>query len=216
MNCSIPGRYWFHPLWGSGQKVKSSVSTYTGPFEMKTTEWLYARCEELTQVFVFNRFNQTIYERAKNLSKTRESSETLRGTSVIVALMDAVSRAHYLRTMPATDGFLLSLKDGDFEVFNFSNYHAVGFNSIQNKLPMMAGVPYRDFAPVTKTGTMASAQTNRTKCELFKDWIYDLYRENGYVSLHGGTHCGVEGNFPGNDPSGYFPKSRRVVDHFCE
>jgi hypothetical protein len=37
-------------------------------------------------------------------------------------------------------------ESGEYEVFNFSQYHAVGWNSIQNKAPMFGGTAYQSLA----------------------------------------------------------------------
>jgi hypothetical protein len=218
MNCSDSANayYWFNPDLGTGKSVSANPSGYSSPVELKTTEWVISKCRGETGVDVFNRFKQKLHDKAKELYLTSYSSSSspLLGTNVIISLMDSISRAHFIRTMTTTNSFLNSLRGSGYEVFNFTNYHAVGWNSIQNKAPLFGGVPFKYFSTVKETGTWAKGGENRTVCNNFNQWIYDLYREKGYVSLHGGTLCGVPGNFPDDDPPHYFPTNRTVVDYF--
>lgn len=61
--------------------------------------------------------------------------------SVLLLQLDATSRAHLLRMIPHSLGLLRAMAaNGGATLYDFPHYSIVGFNSIPNMVPMLAGV----------------------------------------------------------------------------
>jgi len=61
--------------------------------------------------------------------------------SVLMLMLDATSTAHFERMMPSTRELLDALKaSAAVRTYTFSRYSIVGYNSIPNMVPMLAGV----------------------------------------------------------------------------
>ena len=82
------------------------------------------------------------------------SSASAARLSVLLLMLDATSHAHLARMCPATLALLMQWRDsgargggggGGVRVYEFPNYTPVGYNSIPNMVPLLAGVDHPTF-----------------------------------------------------------------------
>ena len=139
-------------------------------------ECVVATCGEKTNLLVQNRPRSEVISRV--LSHHGDASLDIQARpSFNLVLIDALSRAHFLRTLPKTVQLLRSLaeKDDDgVEVFEFFRYHIVGSVTIANMPQMLGAYPADDVTYWSKGSQCAECDEN---------WLNRRLKKRGYVTM---------------------------------
>jgi hypothetical protein len=215
-------------MWGRPREEDKfeNVVEYKEPLEFENEELVVAVCdfmqgsgksaklEPQLNVYYRNVPRPELYRRARQRQRAleRAGSRALLGLNVVVLQMDAVSRLHFLRSLPRSDAFLRELDEaGDvYRVFNFSGLNVVGYDSVENFPTLYSGFRYdlflKQFHDVNASlplnewrwsGDNGAALGQNTRNQSAPDgtllrpntWLWDLYRSRGYVTLHGDELC---------------------------
>lgn len=130
-----------------------AVKEYKGkPVELRhNEEWAYGTCDEskttmLEGAVYSHRVNQERLDEAKELmKKMQEQAETkfkstkTKPITVLILVFDSLSRRHFYRKLPQTQGFLNKLDSEKFSVFDYKIHNVMGDNSLPNVYPVWTG-----------------------------------------------------------------------------
>jgi len=127
---------------------------YTKPVELKDVEAVYVNCGDQSKLVV------RIAGRRVPPEKEKQPADKL---NVLVVYFDAVSRRHFIRSLPKTVKTIEKIsKKGITHLNQFFRYGVVGFNTLKNSNALYAGRQYNE----KESGVP----------------IWEVYKNRGYVT----------------------------------
>ncbi len=107
-----------------------------------------------------------------------------KGPHVVVVVIDALSRANLMRTMPAVRERMLKMNsspDSKAEAVGFPSYHTVGFNTPPNEIPMFTGKP--------RAKRFTTGRRFFPDEEVTTPWVWQQLRGEGWVTSRASQWC---------------------------
>ena len=152
-------------------------------------------------------------ERAEAMWRTQRESGVSLPPHVLVVMIDAVSRPQFIRALPKTLGVLLH--HDSQSAFDFQRFSIVGAYSPPNRYAFFSGYPFPDpqvyfnfvflfahiFPPPPQTYGCQSqslypdspfqemAGIDYTKTKRQNIWMWELYKQYGYVTFSARDFC---------------------------
>ncbi|CAG9312109.1 unnamed protein product [Blepharisma stoltei] len=158
MNCSN-GKGWYslginpHEEMTGFQVYLEDLNEYKGaPITLKHgEEWAFGTCTEKKKTLFEGatyslRRNQTAIERTQqkmkemqHKAKVAHNSTETKPLTVIILIIDSLSRRHFYRKLPKTIEYLNSIDSSKFSLFDFKIHNVMGDNSLPNTYPVWTG-----------------------------------------------------------------------------
>jgi hypothetical protein len=167
------GRYPQHFNW---QNVSN--------FPISTSEWLLTRCGSKKSGILRNLFNSTSAFRALSISKGLQSkSSAFRPLTVILLVLDSVSRQSFYRNLKKTVAFL-NQDSPNYEVFDFLLNNAQGEKTSENLAPLLYGKNLEHLQNVFNEASIFD-EKDWKKFEEYqeKHAIWKKFERQGFVTL---------------------------------
>lgn len=118
----------------------------------------------------------------------------LRPLNVILIVVSSLSELHFQRTMPQTLKYLEYLQEktqktptmSNTHVFHYEKYHAVASSVLKNQISLFTGISShkRDFSKPEIYKLWLDENADKKA-----EWLWDLYRNSGYVTMFSEEHC---------------------------
>lgn len=168
---------------------------YKKPIKLhKNEEWAFGSCSEEDTIEgatyrhrpkddVISRVQAQMKEQQKKAYDKYGVNQTMPLT-VIILLLDSVSRESFYRNLPKTLEFLKSLNPSSFTVHDFKTHNVVKDNSIDNQYPTWTGKAYKH----------VTNQEQKENNEKFKDLIEDkaiwgYLKKKGWATMFAAEFC---------------------------
>ncbi|CAG9322490.1 unnamed protein product [Blepharisma stoltei] len=176
-------------------KFPTNWRVYTSPLDIGNTEFGFTKCSNLEkQAWLHNIFSEKISEKSLNkvieIAKESRLSKKLRPQTVLVLLVDAVSRQHFYRSMKRTVSFMNeNIVNGKFSqnhtVYDFANGNAHGTKTLTNLIPMLFGRSYLDhLSAINKLSLKNNGDEAKFK-KVQEEIIWKHYEKYGFVTMLG-------------------------------
>lgn len=151
----------------------------------ENSEFLIVRCLKSYDekfAFVFNRYNDQISKRAKEIEISLKGNSTL---SVLMLVFDSVSRGSAYRNWPKTMNFLNEMKKYHdyFSFYDFENPLVTGVHTRPNMVPIIYGQSESEHNKYFKGAKYDSLWPSKKYLELQSRAIWSHYWEKGYTTL---------------------------------
>lgn len=112
----------------------------------------------------------------------RDSNSKKLEYNVVMLLVDALSRKHFLRSCPTVQSTLDQLREqGEIAFYDFDTYHALGPNSVFSLVPMLTGFD-TDSTGDGRHHTQLFNRTEQLPSLSLDDFIPIHYRNRGYAT----------------------------------
>ena len=150
-----------------------------GPIIHENVEFGLGTCKRDKNIFhnavLQPKFNKTAYSNALKKIKTEKP------TIIYFLTIDSFSRAHFFRKLPKTVEYFNNLhkKHPDLAIYDFKLHSTFGRSSVENQISILG--KYENFVYEFKG--------NQDIDKLGKDAIWNILREEGYISLMGFDDC---------------------------
>lgn len=168
MNCS-GGKGWYYlgNRWDEErlgyEEQQPRLREYTEKVKTEGAEWAYGTCSDVPRVkpegAVYRlrprpEVRQRVETDMRKLQKAAEyqHGETqTRPLTVLMIVLDSLSRKHFYRKLNNTVDFLNQLNPNKTRVFDFKIHNVMGDNSLPNVYPVWSGRPVQPLSESAKT-----------------------------------------------------------------
>ncbi|CAG9322491.1 unnamed protein product [Blepharisma stoltei] len=174
-------------------KYAASWKSYISPVDIGNSEFGFAKCgPSKKQGWLHNRFSPSASLRAQEMKDTIINKLNLKNRpkplTVLVLLVDAVSRQHFYRTMNKTVDLLYNLnaESSDlYTVFDFFNGNSHGENTLPNLVPLLYGHTYQEHLLKTQSLSLKKADDAEKYSKIQEEIIWKHYEKYGFVTMFG-------------------------------
>lgn len=182
----IPGYDKSYELFGKNNISYTKQQYYSG--FPATSEYYYAKCKgSPAMAALFNIYNNTANEETKKIAEEKKKLKK-KPLSVIVILIDSVSRQSLFRNLPQTVNFLNTylLNNGygnDFTMFDFLNNNAIRPKTIYNMIPILTGESYSTLFSKVSNKTWEIESEQHLFKENEKKSIWHEFKNQGFLTM---------------------------------
>ncbi|CAG9331011.1 unnamed protein product [Blepharisma stoltei] len=198
MNCSDSPKYALGSYPFEEELGRHSIFflwfDYFNPVKLEDIEYAFGKCGSKTQTILANRPKDEFKNRANNRKKeilTQKNLSDTRAITVIMLIMDSVSREHFYRNFPLTVKFLNeNLVNGkyseDFIGYDFKFNHAHGNTTISNIVPIMYGHNLTTHEKLTEGWSYKRNEDSTIYGQLQESHaLWTFFRNQGFVTFFG-------------------------------
>lgn len=166
--------------------------------QVGSLQYVKFKCKELEELVVVPMTNEKAYEQvlARNLSSSSIKP------NVVVMMIDAVSRAQFVRAMPKTLQFFQNLNSEPgqrFSVFDFQFFGTLGAYSPPNRYAFFSGYPFVDDQAFFDGSPFPQEQKVLRVNERKGVWMWDVLSEQGYITYSARDMCSKTAAFVYDD-----------------
>ncbi|OMJ92731.1 hypothetical protein SteCoe_4482 [Stentor coeruleus] len=182
----IPGYDKSYELFGK-HKLNYTKEKYYPGFPA-TSEYYYAKCKGSPPMSVlFNIYNNTAKEEAKKIAEGKKKP-IKKPLSVIIIIIDSVSRQSLFRNLPQTVNFLNTYMSNsaygkDFTMFDFLNNNAIKPKTIYNMVPIYTGQSYSSLYSKVANKTWENESDQLLFKENEKKSIWHEFKNQGFLTM---------------------------------
>ncbi|CAG9325547.1 unnamed protein product [Blepharisma stoltei] len=185
-NFEILGNVKYNPDWRP---------YFTDPIDLDKHEYGFVKCGNTKkQGWLHNKYSwevsDRVKERTENITKELNLTETQKPLTVLVLMVDAVSRQHFFRSMGSTVEFIReNIINGTYSdtynVYDFYNGNSHGENTLPNLVPLLFGHSYFDHLLQTRYLSLKSADSTNKFLKIQEKIIWKDFEKNGFVTMFG-------------------------------
>jgi hypothetical protein len=149
------------------------------------SEFLIVRCSKTDYfAFVFNRFNASISQKAKEIQSSLGMIKE-KPLTVLILVFDSVSRGSAYRNWPKSMNFLTSLRDStqNYSFFDFENALVSGVHTRPNMVPIIYGQSESFHQIFLKNEKYDSLWPSEKFLKLQEKAIWSYYSSLGYTTM---------------------------------
>ncbi|CAG9322489.1 unnamed protein product [Blepharisma stoltei] len=173
-------------------RYQTKYQPYRGPLDLGSVEYGFVKCGiSNKQAFLFNKFSEKVSQNSQE--KRRQIMDKLNITdskpqTVLIILIDSVSRNHFYNTLTDTVDFLnKTIVNGkyskNYAIYDFLINGAHGENTLPNLIPMMFGYNYTTHKQKTKNLSLKKFEDKEKYIALQNEILWKFYKDLGYVTL---------------------------------
>ena len=176
-------------------KYGEVANEYNGPVQLKNNEeWAFGACDDsnviegatyrhLKNDDSIKRVRQAMKEQQKIAFDSYRSNDTMPLT-VIMVVLDSISRESFYRSLPHSRDLLSSLNQSEFIVYDFKTHNVQGDSSIYNQFPTWTG---KQFIP--QNDSQMEYNSKQVSDLLEDSAIWSHFRNKGWITLFGNEFC---------------------------
>lgn len=151
---------------------------------VSSTGFLKFNCKGADHYVPVPMANMEAYKRAL------QRVDTLGRPNVVVIMIDALSRAQFIRALPKTIDYFEELNKGNkFSVFDFEFFGILGAYSPPNRYAFFSGYPLADDQAFFEGSPFPLSEKVLRVNERNGVWMWDLLSERGYVTYSARDMC---------------------------
>ena len=150
-----------------------------GPVNYSNVEFGLGECNADPRHFMHAALEPVFNEKAYNNAKKKKKP----GKPIIIYFLtiDSFSRRHFFRKLPNTIKFVnyLNKHHPDFAIYDFKLHNVFGHTSVENQVPILGKLE----------NFVSEFEGDQYIDKLGKDALWNILREEGYISLLGFDDC---------------------------
>ncbi|CAG9325546.1 unnamed protein product [Blepharisma stoltei] len=165
--------------------------SYSSPVDIGDREFGFIKCgRDKKQAWLHNKFSQKIFnktqEKRKNIMSSLNLPETPKPLTVLLIVVDSLSRQHFYRTMKNTVEFMNTI-NSDFSenyiIYDFFNGNSHGENTQPNLAPLLYGRSLADLQIKTKGLSLKKSDDAPKYQKIQESIIWKHFENHGFVTM---------------------------------